>query len=645
MMLPQDALVLALTKLKTRRIRLAVTVVISGLLFILLTLASLVVNGALQSVDSFTKEGFGSRYLLQVYPAYSDYYLDLAKPEVVATAKSQLEDLKLQKKAEAKRLNIDYDPASEQAVIIPNGSPTGTDIVDSNTKIGSKLMAESIAKNGETTAKETQTVLSQYPIREVYKSLMFASPYGMFGVQNENSYSLIPIKNGKESDASINSSTGLPSKGIDTLANGMTVMSNALLEPFILEGQSAEVINNQIAVLAPYDAAEEILGLTPLSINASTKQKLDRIKEVREKISGTTFDVCLRNKASINNRDQAKQTAADIEQNKNIKGYVLPDLIYSVQESPCTDVVITRDKRNKETKEYTAKQDEFDQKFGKALPAQRIATFRVIGITSSQPDYQGFKITDLLGSVLTSSIGSGWFIPESQLEALPEFANDVKAYLNGTDQNMTTYVEFSRAEDARTFVKERTCEPNYTFEVNNDPMAECRAHGKLTIASFGSNSLAMDEFRKSFSSIFSKALLVISLISAVILMGTVGKIINDSRRETAVFRAIGAKRFDIAQIYLTYTFLISLVISLFAVSVAYFIASFIDRKFASDFTLQALVSFNAKDLTKTFSLVGIDIKQVLTVVGIIIIGSLVSALVPLLTNLRRNPIKDMRDER
>ena len=59
-------------------------------------------------------------------------------------------------------------------------------------------------------------------------------------------------------------------------------------------------------------------------------------------------------------------------------------------------------------------------------------------------------------------------------------------------------------------------------------------------------------------SVFTIVALVIAAIAALIMMGMIGRVIGDSRRETAVFRAIGAKRNDIRAIYSTYTFFLSL---------------------------------------------------------------------------------------
>ena len=47
--------------------------------------------------------------------------------------------------------------------------------------------------------------------------------------------------------------------------------------------------------------------------------------------------------------------------------------------------------------------------------------------------------------------------------------------------------------------------------------------------------------------------MVVGAIAGVILMGMIGRIIADSRKETAVFRAVGASRLAVAQVYVAYT--------------------------------------------------------------------------------------------
>jgi len=138
---------------------------------------------------------------------------------------------------------------------------------------------------------------------------------------------------------------------------------------------------------------------------------------------------------------------------------------------------------------------------------------------------------------------------------------------------------------------------------------------------------------------------VLAALSALIMAGTVGKIIADSRRETAVFRAIGAKRIDIAEIYLLYCLMVAGLITLFSVGVGLLLASWFNSAFSGDLTVEALIAFNSTNLDRQFTLLGFDAKDLGLLAAIIVAASLISAALPLLTNLKRNPINDMRDDR
>jgi ABC-type antimicrobial peptide transport system permease subunit len=120
--------------------------------------------------------------------------------------------------------------------------------------------------------------------------------------------------------------------------------------------------------------------------------------------------------------------------------------------------------------------------------------------------------------------------------------------------------------------------------------------------------------------------------------------IADSRRETAVFRAIGAKRIDIAQVYVLYTILLALLICIFAISVGMVVAAVFQQKFSPAATVQALVAYNAQDLSRQFSLFYVYLPDMLRLVGLVFAASIISSFLPLLRNLRRNPIRDMRDD-
>ncbi|MCA9324306.1 ABC transporter permease [Candidatus Saccharibacteria bacterium] len=644
MMLPQDALLLAATKLKTRRIRLIVTVIVAGLLFVLLITVSIVMNGVIHSVETFSGEGLGKRYLLQVSSVSQEDYNVQFDETLVNQAKTKFEAQKKEKAAAAKKLGIIYDPATEVSPIFSDDYQ-GKSGFDPFSEIGQELLAD----RKEVTAKNYYQTLSektkQYNATGTYSSVNLGA---VFGPPTADAPTITTIKDGAEVISSDFTGDPYSVRGVDGVKNGMTALSDEVLSVFSLSGQDFAVRDGAVPIVAPYSAAEEVVGLTPLSSGSKSEDQLERIKTVREQIAGKTFSVCLRNSSSLERQQTAQQQTKDYEQNKDKKDYRRPDLMFTTSETPCQDVVVSRDVRSSYQKQQDAKYEEFERMFGKAAPAQRLLTFRIVGITSDPPGFESFQITDILSSLLTSSVGTGWFVPLSAEKALPEYAASFAKVGKSTDYGVSTYVEFDDAAGAKKFTKENTCEPSgFGFSgLTSDPFASCVADGKpFFINPFGSSSIALEDLRSGFSRIFNNTLFVIALISALIMMGTVGKIIADSRRETAVFRAIGAKRLDIAQIYVTYVLLVSLVIVFFSGLAGYLLASLVNNRYSADFTVQSLVSFNASDLSKRFSLVGYDLKQLGFLTFVIIVGSLLASLVPLVTNLHRNPIKDMRDER
>jgi ABC-type antimicrobial peptide transport system permease subunit len=368
------------------------------------------------------------------------------------------------------------------------------------------------------------------------------------------------------------------------------------------------------------------------------------LKEVRSNVAGKTFTVCLRNQTSLERQQLAEQQATEIEQNKSKKDYVKPELIYEKTNNPCEDVVIARDVRSAAVKKEAANLETFEAQFGKQPSQQRLVTFKIVGVVSDPPEFGGFSVKSLIGSLLTSNLGQGWFVPLSAQSNLPEYSSLFSNINQINTYEVSTYFEMASAEDAKVFVKEQTCEFDFMF--TGDPAKYCSEKGTpFFLSSFGSNSVALSEAKSIFENFFYRAAVVIAVISAIIMMGTIGKVIADSRRETAVFRAIGAKRADIAQIYLMYSVFLGLIVASFSVGIGYVLAQYVDSRYAGSLTVDAIIAYNSTNLDRTFGVIGIDSKEIFALIAVILLSAIVSAILPLFSNLKRNPIKDMRDER
>ena len=109
------------------------------------------------------------------------------------------------------------------------------------------------------------------------------------------------------------------------------------------------------------------------------------------------------------------------------------------------------------------------------------------------------------------------------------------------------------------------------------PSSSTQCGKKFLAAPYGSNYLIVDEISKLFARIAAIALPVALGLAAVIIWFTVSRIMAENRKETAVYRAMGAKRRDIAHIYVVYIMLIALRVVLVSAIVGIVIALEIGR--------------------------------------------------------------------
>jgi len=626
----RDTVTLALTKLRTRKIRLTITVIISSLLFSGLVAASLTAQGAFRSVDSFTKEGFGNRYVIQGSSFLSgDVYQNQT---IIDRALAIQKDITSAKQAAAKKLNLNYDPTTEHSPVNNFSNPDGNkqQILDPSSPAGQQALAEYMKDHPFATPQDFRNMASTYHPIAYYQSQGFQPGQGNVQV----------MKGGKESFTNNNQSSMSqgPPTGLDTFVSSWTSMSDELVKPFILKGENLTTgKDGSIPIIIPYSAAEQLLGLDPLPSSAKASTQLARTKQVRASIKDTTFSACYRNAASQQLISDAISTQQQIDAHKTDKEYQKPDLIYGLPTTPCGTSPVIRDVRTTTEKKQAANQQIFDEQFGATPPTQQTVLFRVVGVVQD-PNYTNFsQVSQIINNIVGSSLGTGWYMPASQLNHNPLLTTLFTNVPGLSFQNPAQYAEFATPSDEQHFMDKASC---------TDNPKTCLAKGKqpFMLFPFGSNSIAVSNIRHKFNTFFGLAAIIVALIAAVILMGTVGRMIADSRRETAVFRAIGAKRFDLARVYLLYTVFLSLIICAFALIFGTIISEVLQHKYGPTMTVQALLAYNSQDLNKAFSLVHFYWPDILKILGCIVLAGILSALIPLFRNLRRNPIRDMRDD-
>lgn len=636
MIRPFDALMLAHTKLRTRRIRTGFTVAIAGILFGLVMAVVMITDGAFQSVEHFTKKSMTGRFIISGQQGYQDVGDVSRDATLIAKAVSEHKALIVEKKAEAKRLGIEYDASQDPS---PVETYDGVQMLSFASPISQRLMKEANEK-----ASPTRTLDDFKKFAGPYHPSVY---YTAISVHPKNG-AISEMKNGKEKFEAIDTSKQEGMTGAPPDITNAVLAPKALLTSYLMPNAKWQPASNHIPVIVSQKRAAELTGYAAPKQGASASERLGYVEQLRQKANGVTFTACYRNSVSSMQIGQAINTAKEIEANKKNPSYQKPALVYGLpSDDSCAAAPIIRDVRTSVEKQYDGKLLQFERKFGKVVDPEQIKlTYEVVGVAPN-----GWEDMDMgfsLGAkeIVTSLLMSQSFrfaIPAEMYDQLPakasyqsalsQAATDQLFYAPGYGQY---FAEFSNANDARSFAKNESCQ--FGMSPGCQPKAKY-----FMLTPFGSNSVALDEVKKVFSIGLLWAIAVVTALAALIAGLTIGRTIADGRRETAVFRAIGFKRTDITQVYVTYTLLLCLRIVIFALILGLLAAVVLNNWLWIDTTVNASLALGLNDAGLRFSYIGFSEKTLYVALAVFLAGA-VGMIIPLLRNVRRNPIRDMRDE-
>ena len=652
-----DSLRLAGTKLRVRRIRLSITVVVSGLLFAALLAGLTMLMGAQRSVEEFDRGSLNSRYLVAqtaIRPNNIEFTSNL-------TARAEVERTQMikDKQALAARLGLPYDPKSEPPIMqsFPDSQPYPND----QSVIVQRLIRQETAKLPRLTADaqwqfaRTRGAVWQFSIQSIAANGMLnymERGIESFDDKRQQNNQPTPLEEFKQQFGSI------------------TAIDQSLLGGYLLTGANTKP--SEIPLIIRYQDAEALLGLKPLDKNASNDTQLARLKELRQKARQLTFSACYRNPASQELLQTAKQQiqAATNQAKKPSADYVKPDREYAMPSADsCAAPAVVKDNRSAEAKRTEANQRYFDQTFGSAQPepAQAKFTFRVVGLMPDGIEAAQSDIGSFLQQFLSARLSYTWIMPRGSMttaaqtafESTIQTANNDQGNAN-REETLAIY-EFSDPNKARSYLAAASCgegasggtgatdlfaqpEPVEASKTQKSNKSICLPHYVVFASPTGSNSLVNYDAMERLKPIIMWTFIGVTIIAAFILLIIISRTIADSRKESAVFRALGATRLDISQIYFVYTMIVALLTALFSIAAGLIVVYIADNLLASQITATLRIAMTPKDLATTFRFWTIDWTIIGAVALSIIAAAVLACLIPLIRNTRRNPIKDMRDE-
>lgn len=663
----RNSIKLATTKLKVKRGLTTSAVIINSLLFAALATITIGFIGAKASLEKVISQAGGDSYLVSIQPNFPassivSKYTGTPSTNVIDEIR-QYEAAYQQKQAEKyASLGLEYDPDSEVSALRPAGYLSQTIPEQYRVEVNPASPVITELKNqawrdwAETATNKTDSMLSlvkEYGATNFYRTA--TSDYDSDRSRETLNSSNAQVLANNQEDMSKWLDSEYSDNGLSN--NSYTSMDDGAVNKYITYDGKLSGIP---VMVSAYDIAELFGDQLGVSTKApeSDKDKATWLSDIQEKASGFTYEVCYRNSAERNLLYQAQQTANEIELNKDNPNYTKPDLIYGFPTEPCGDIPILSDTRTQAEKNAAIAADETAKKLGTyTAPRHQLVKFQVVGVvnqdftigstqTSGRSTDLGSYFSNLLsGSASLGNFASGGIIPSSLYNSLPgelKFQGDATTD-SGADlpadisnQFASGILEFSSLEQARSFLDNETC-PYFSSDCTKQYYAD----------QYGVNYLAMNDFNDLFGRAMIILIPIIAGLAIIIMWFTISRIMADSRYETAIYRAIGARRGDIRRIYLVYVTILALIIGLIAVSLGFAMLLIINNGFSGAITaaLQSALSLTGQNIAFNFLVMS---GQTATMCGLIVLLIIVtcwlSSITPIIRNTLRQPIDDLRSQ-
>lgn len=653
MIRPRYTLLLARTKLRSKQGILITSIIIASLLFAALIAATIIFNGAEKSALTYIQKSGNNRYLVRATPSIPWSTIDIVGKQLSLEQIKEIEtfekDYYTKQQARYASLNIKYDksievPALQPASWLPDSLPEEQRVIANfQSPAIAAFRAERFANYAKTATNTTEDL----------KKL--GEAYGATGFYGQSLPTLPPIPNtrliqdgkedfGSELITSDSSNYGFLTSSVRNSMYGFE--DEHLLGRYLLpsDGRNAKGIP---VIITAQEAAilfgkQFAIGEEPKDASAKSAW----LRDIQAKLNGYTYQACYRNTAEQEMLSKIQRDYVSMKSHKNTSSYTEPDLLYDYPTTLCGNITVKKDTRTAEEKKAALDTEETQRKLGVyTAPNHQLLTFQIVGLINGQPSNDTFTDVDsyLKNLLSPQNALSSAIIPTQSYKALPESlkfntgADATKQYttFNPRDEGRFSprVLEFTSIEAARTFLSKETC-----------PSSDADCNKQFKGDPYGSNYLILDEIGKIFTKVMSIAFPAILGLATIIIWFTISRIISESRKETAIYRAMGAKRIDITAIYGTYMLLIALQIILVAFVIGISVAYIVNIVYGPQLTNTAAAAFGIIDTAPQFSLFSLSSPLLAALAISIVIVSTIASIQPLVRNVLRPPIRDIRDE-
>lgn len=640
------------TKLKSKKALVLVSVLVSSVLFAVLVAGVVIFNGAQHSALRMVQKANEGLYRVQVSPVLPDSIYTYERPLTIGTI-NRLNDLQKKYysdlKAKYVAAGVKYDtsteiPALKPALYVSPGTPDALKFDVNNEspviQYDQDLKIKEYVKSAKNKIEDLTISAKTYGATDIHSTGNSAT----LGIPN-----LLLLKSGKVDYGDTEMEGGdLSGYGysINAIHNGSyEFQDDTLLNRYILSNSGKKTLKG-IPVVA---TAQELSSLFGKEKNIGKEPNDDQdkaswLKNIQDQFNGYTYQACYRNSSEQKLIQKAQSDYSEIQINKSNKDYKEPHLQYELPTNGCGDIAVKKDVRTTEEKKEDASALDDQKKLGLYLePQHKLLTFEVVGVMYAQhyTEYSA-NIKSYLQTLLsTENSGFNAYVPKNLYDNLPDSMKfmqektDANSRFDGlVDAGLSTHVvDFSSTDQARKFMDEQTC-----------PVTESDCNKLYLSTPYGSNYLILDDIGKLFTKIMFYAFPVVLFLAGLIIWFNMSRVMSENKKETAVYRAMGAKRVDIASIYIIYGLTLALLTAAVALLVGIAAGIALDYLYSPSLTAIASSSFGVADKSLKFSLFDLNSVFIIAIIFAIFVISIVGMIYPLIRSVRRSPIKDMRDE-
>ena len=245
------------------------------------------------------------------------------------------------------------------------------------------------------------------------------------------------------------------------------------------------------------------------------------------------------------------------------------------------------------------------------------------------------SVSGLIKSIADSGLPGNVMIPITKLSEAQKIL--VEKYYS-TEKDSAHYMydkdffiyEFETATMAKEFIKKYNCKS-----------AICTSERPFVLSESSNNAILVADIFEKAQLIIGTVTIITVILSATILVSILGRIVADSRKENAIFLAIGYSKCDILQIYVTYTLIYALITAMIA-SIIGVVIPFIAQALIGERLSASLNSLFHTPISYAVN-IGSPTIYVLVVAASVFLVSVICVVATVILKINRKTLRHLRD--